>query len=91
MTEARSCAILTVVKKEAKKERTKTMTKTTTKSLRGLTIGELKELLKDVDDAIEIDVWDELGLLTTTEIEVVEYDHGTTDVNITLDGIYPTY
>ena len=67
------------------------MTKTTTKSLRGLTVGELKELLKDVDDAIEIDVWDELGLLTTTEIEVVEYEYRTIDVNITLDGIYPTY
>lgn len=60
------------------------------KDLRNITVGELKELLKGIDDSVEIDVWDNLGLVETLEIEVLEWEHETT-VDINIDGTYPYY
>lgn len=50
---------------------------TITKKLFGMTVGELKELLKDIDDSIEIE-WDEIGRgsgIETVELEIDTYDY----------------
>lgn len=50
---------------------------TITKKLYGMTVGELKELLKDIDDSIEIE-WDEIGRgsgIETVELEIDTYDY----------------
>lgn len=49
---------------------------TITKKLYGMTVGELKELLKDIDDSVEIE-WDEIGRgsgIETVELEISTYD-----------------
>lgn len=51
------------------------------RKLNGLTIRELKELIKDVDEDTEISVWSEIPL-QRLDIEVVKYDFGDIDVDI---------
>lgn len=49
---------------------------TITKKLYGMTVGELKELLKDIDDSVEIE-WDEVGRglgVWTVDLEINTYD-----------------
>lgn len=54
------------------------------RKLYGLTIKELKELIKDVDDDTEISVWSEIPL-QKCEIEIVKYDFGDIDVDINIE------
>ena len=57
---------------------------TTTKKLNGLTIRELKELIKGIDDNTEISVWSEIPL-QKCEIEIVTYEFGEIDVDINIE------
>ena len=57
---------------------------TTTRKLNGLTVKELKILLKDVDDNTEISVWSEIPL-QKLNIEIVKYDFGEIDVDINVE------
>lgn len=57
---------------------------TTTKSLNGLTIRELKELIKDINEDTEISVWSEIPL-QKLNIEIVKYDFGEIDVDINVE------
>lgn len=59
------------------------MTETTTK-LNGLTVRELKELLKEIPDDTEITVWNvgNTGCLEGCDIEVIRYDTIPPEVNI---------
>ena len=54
------------------------------RKLNGLTIRELKELIKDVDEDIEISVWSEIPL-QKLDIEIVKYDFGDIDVDINVE------
>ena len=61
-----------------------------TKDLMKITVGELKDLLADIDDATEIDVWDSLGLVTKLELEVCDWgDAVGKEISINIDGVYP--
>ena len=55
-----------------------------TKKLNGLTIKELKELIKDINDNTEISVWSEIPL-QKLNIEIVKYDFGDIDVDINVE------
>lgn len=68
---------------EAIKKGDRTMT-TITRKLNGLTIKELKELIKDVDENTEISVWSEIPL-QKLNIEIVKYDFGEIDVDINVE------
>lgn len=57
---------------------------TITRKLNGLTIRELKELIKDIDESTEISVWSEIPL-QKLNIEIVKYDFGETDVDINVE------
>ena len=57
---------------------------TTTRKLNGLTIRELKELIKDIDEDTEISVWSEIPL-QRLNIEIVRYDFGDIDVDINVE------
>ena len=57
---------------------------TITKKLNGLTIKELKELIKDINDNPEISVWSEIPL-QKLNIEIVKYDFGEIDVDINVE------
>ncbi len=57
---------------------------TTTRKLNGLTIRELKELIKDIDEDTEISVWSEIPL-QKLNIEIVKYDFGDIDVDINVE------
>lgn len=57
---------------------------TITKKLNGLTIRELKELIKDIDEDTEISVWSEIPL-QKLNIEIVKYDFGEIDVDIDVE------
>ena len=57
---------------------------TTTRKLNGLTIRELKELIKDIDENTEISVWSEIPL-QKLNIEIVKYDFGVIDVDINVE------
>lgn len=57
---------------------------TTTKKLNGLTIKELKELIKDVDENTEISVWSEIPL-QKLNIEIIKYDFDEIDVDIIVE------
>ena len=57
---------------------------TTTRKLNGLTIKELKELIKDIDEDTEISVWSEIPL-QKLDIEIVKYDFGDIDVDINVE------
>ena len=57
---------------------------TITKKLNGLTIKELKELIKDVDENTEISVWSEIPI-QKLNIEIVKYDFGEIDVDINVE------
>lgn len=57
---------------------------TITRKLNGLTIKELKELIKDVDENTEISVWSEIPL-QKLNIEIVKYDFGEIDVDIDVE------
>ena len=46
---------------------------TTKRKLNGLTIRELKELIKDINEDTEISVWSEIPL-QKLDIEIVKYD-----------------
>ena len=59
-----------------------------TENLNGMTIGRLKEIISNIDDNVEIGIWDHLGLVTSIEIEVLVFSEET-DVDINIDGIYP--
>ena len=59
-----------------------------TENLNGMTIGRLKEIISNIDDSVEIGIWDHLGLVTSIEIEVMIFSEET-DVDINIDGIYP--
>ena len=69
--------------KEKRKE-----VKIMTENLNGMTIGRLKEIISNIDDNVEIGIWDHLGLVTSIEIEVLVFSEET-DVDINIDGIYP--
>ena len=56
----------------------------TKRKLYGLTVGELKELLKKVDNKTEIAVWAEIPL-QKAELEIVKYDNGEIDVDINIE------
>ena len=56
----------------------------TTRKLNGLTIRELKELIKDIDEDTEISVWSEIPL-QKLNIEIVKYDFGNIDVDINVE------
>ena len=57
---------------------------TTTRKLNGLTIREIKELIKDIDENTEISVWSEIPL-QKLNIEIVKYDFGDIDVDINVE------
>ena len=57
---------------------------TTKRKLNGLTIKELKELIKDIDENTEISVWGEIPI-QTLDIEIVKYEFGDIDVNINVE------
>ena len=57
---------------------------TTTRKLNGLTIRELKELIKDIDEDTEISVWSDIPL-QKLNIEIVKYDFGDIDVDINIE------
>ena len=57
---------------------------TITKKLNGLTIKELKELIKGIDEDTEISVWSEIPL-QKLNIEIVKYDFGDIDVDINVE------
>ena len=57
---------------------------TITRKLNGLTIRELKELIKDIDEDTEISVWSEIPL-QKLNIEIVKYDFGDIDVDINVE------
>lgn len=59
-----------------------------TEKLNGMTIGRLKEIISNIDDNVEINIWDNSGLVTNIEIEVTEFLEETI-VDINIDGIYP--
>lgn len=54
------------------------------RKLNGLTIRELKELIKDIDEDTEISVWSEIPL-QKLNIEIVKYDFGDIDVDINVE------
>lgn len=57
---------------------------TITKKLYGMTVGELKELLKNIDNSVEIE-WDEVGRgsgIETVELEIITYDYPDIDPTI---------
>lgn len=60
-----------------------------TENLSGMTIGRLKEIISNIDDSVEIGIWDNLGLIANIEIEVTTtiFDEPVVDINI--DGDYP--
>ena len=70
-----------IMKPQRKGDRTMT---TITRKLNGLTIKELKELIKDVDENTEISVWSEIPL-QKLNIEIVKYDFGEIDVDINVE------
>lgn len=48
---------------------------TITKEIYGMTVGELKELLKDIDDSVLIR-WDDIGgAVWTVELEIDTFEH----------------
>ena len=57
---------------------------TTKRKLNGLTIRELKELIKDINEDTEISVWSEIPL-QKLDIEIVKYDFGEIDVDINVE------
>ncbi|MBQ2175972.1 MAG: hypothetical protein II453_13200 [Alphaproteobacteria bacterium] len=57
---------------------------TITRKLNGLTIRELKELIKDINEDTEISVWSEIPL-QKLDIEIVKYDFGDIDVDINVE------
>ena len=57
---------------------------TVKRKLNGLTIRELKELIKDIDENTEISVWSEIPL-QKLDIEIVKYDFGDIDVDINVE------
>ena len=57
---------------------------TITRKLNGLTIRELKELIKDIDENTEISVWSDIPL-QKLDIEIVKYDFGDIDVDINVE------
>ena len=54
------------------------------RKLNGLTIRELKELIKNIDEDTEISVWSEIPL-QKLDIEIVKYDFGDIDVDINVE------
>lgn len=54
------------------------------RKLNGLTIRELKELIKGIDENTEISVWSEIPL-QKLDIEIVKYDFGDIDVDINVE------
>lgn len=60
-----------------------------TENLNGMTIRRLKEIISNIDDNVEIGIWDHLGLVTSIEIEVMTFLNEETSVDINIDGIYP--
>ena len=54
------------------------------RKLNGLTIRELKELIKDINEDTEISVWSEIPL-QRLDIEIVKYDFGDIDVDINVE------
>ena len=63
---------------------------TITRKLNGLTIKELKELIKDVDENTEISVWSEIPI-QKLNIEIVKYDFGEIDVDINVEQTAKVY
>ena len=57
---------------------------TITRKLNGLTIKELKELIKDINDNTEISVWSEIPL-QKLNLEIIKYDFGEIDVDINVE------
>ena len=58
-------------------------------NLSGMTIGKLKEIISDIDDNVEIGIWDNLGLITDVKIEITHSIFDEPDVCINIDGVYP--
>ena len=59
---------------------------TVIKNLNHITVGELRELIKNFDDLTEITVWDGLGLVDKIEIEI---DKSENTIEINIEGDYP--
>lgn len=60
-----------------------------TENLNGMTIGRLKEIISNIDDSVEIGIWDSLGLVRNVEIEVSRMLIGGIIVEINIEGDYP--
>ena len=56
------------------------------RNLNCITVGELRELIKDFDDSTEITVWDNLGLIDKIEIEVNKYENIENTIDINIEG-----
>ena len=56
-------------------------------NLNGLTVGKLKEIIRDVSDDAEIYVWNVgiTGFVKSSELEIVTYDNNETDVSINIE------
>ena len=58
---------------------------TITREIYGMTVGELKELLKDIDDSVQIQ-WDDIGgAVWTVELEIDTYEHSKPIVCFNID------
>lgn len=58
---------------------------TITREIYGMTVGELKELLKDIDDSVQIQ-WEERGgAVWTVELEIDTFEHSKPIVGFIID------
>lgn len=55
-------------------------------NLNGLTVGTLKKIISKIPDDCKITVWNvgETGFVDKTELEIINYEHLGTDININI-------
>ena len=53
-------------------------------NINGLTIGKLKEIIRDIPNDSEINVWNvgETGFIDSSELEIITYENLEMEVNI---------
>ena len=76
--------IITTVEIEEVAQKGENKMTSTKRKLNGLTVGELKELLKDIDNTIEISVWSDVAA-SKIELEIIKYNNIETDVDINIE------